>query len=56
MPKFEVFWDEVVTYCVLVEADDEDLAEIRWNDPAYWDSEPEMSSKDFIGNVEIYEV
>jgi hypothetical protein len=56
MPKFEVFWDEVITYSVLVEAEDEEDANIRMSDPAYWDSDPEISGNDFIGNVEIYEV
>jgi hypothetical protein len=56
MPKYEVFWDEVVTYSVLVEADNEDEARLRWSDPAYWDSEPEVSGSDFTNDVEIYEV
>ena len=56
MPRYEVFWDEVVTYCVLVEADNEDEARLRWSDPAYWDSEPEISGSDFINDVEINEV
>lgn len=56
MPDFEVFWDERVTYCVLVEADDADEAMRRWSDPAYWDSDPEISGSDFYNSVEVYEV
>jgi len=56
MPNYEVFWDEVVTYSVLVEAENEDEARERWCDPAYWDSDPEISGSDFTDNVEIYEV
>jgi len=56
MPQYEVFWDEVVTYSVLVEAENEDEARRRWPDPAYWDSEPEISGSDFTDSVEIYEV
>jgi hypothetical protein len=56
MARYEVFWDEVVTYRVFIEADNENEARLRWSDPAYWDSEAEISSSDSTNNVEIYEV
>ena len=56
MATYEVLWDEVVTYRVLVEADNQDEARLRWCDPAYWDSEAEVESSDFTNDVEIYEV
>jgi hypothetical protein len=56
MPRFECFWDEVVTYCVIVEADNEDEARLRWCDPAYWHNDPDISGSDFMNDVEIYEV
>jgi len=56
MQQYEVFWSEVVTYSVLVEAENEDEARLRWADPAYWDSEPEISGSDFTNDVEIHEV
>ncbi len=55
MARFEVHWDEVVTYSVFVEAENENEARLRWSDPAYWDSEPEIAGSDYTGNVEIYE-
>jgi hypothetical protein len=56
MPQYQVFWDEVVWYSVFVEAKDESEAKQRWHDPAYWDSEPEISGSDFNNNVEVCEV
>jgi hypothetical protein len=56
MPTYEVFWDEVVTYRVIVEADNSDEARNRWADPSYWDSDAEISSSDYTNDVEIYEV
>ena len=56
MPRYEVFWDEVVWYSVFLEAENEDDARSRFYDPAYWDSEPEISGSDVHGNVEICEV
>jgi hypothetical protein len=56
MATYEVLWDEVVTYRVIVEADNQDEARLRWCDPAYWDSEAEVECSDSINDVEIYEV
>ena len=56
MPRYDVCWDEVVTYCVEVEADNEDEARLRWSDPAYWDSEPEIICSDFTNDVTIEEI
>jgi hypothetical protein len=56
MQQYEIFWDEIVTYRVLVEADNADEARLRWCDPAYWDSEPEIECSDYTNDVEINEV
>ena len=56
MPRYEVFWDEFVTYSVFVEADTIEDARKSWEDPACWDSEIEVSGSDYVGNVEIEEV
>ena len=56
MPSYEVLWDEITTYRVIVEADNQDEARLCWSDSAYWDSEPKVECSDFINDVEIYEV
>ena len=56
MPRYRVYWDEVVTYCVEVEAENADEAYAHWADPAYWDSETEIVRSDFDNNWEVEEI
>ena len=56
MPKYRVYWDELTTYYIEVEADSPEDAQNKWSDPACWETEPEGYQSEYAENFDVEEM
>lgn len=56
MPKFNVYWDEIITYVVEVEAESVDDAYEQFTDPDARLTEPDVVTSDFADNFQVEEI